>query len=111
MTEVVKFNVGDKLYTENGELNEHIVSSTPSGASEAIYILLSENSYSEPTDFPSVLSGTEISIGSEFISGNGKESTIDVVVGNGSSVIDFTIRNNGYRYKLQESLTIPINGL
>ena len=37
-------------------------------------------------------------------------ATIDVVVGQGSSIIDFTIRNFGYNYQEGDLLTIPIGG-
>ena len=43
-------------------------------------------------------------------SGFGTEGTIDVVVGQGSSVIDFEIKNTGYGYGAGEILTIPIGG-
>jgi hypothetical protein len=43
-------------------------------------------------------------------SGIGTQATIDVVVGQGSSVIDFEIKNIGYGYKVGELLTIPTGG-
>jgi len=43
-------------------------------------------------------------------SGIGTEATIDVVVGQGSNVIDFEIRNTGYSYGQGDILTIPIGG-
>ena len=48
-----------------------------------------------------------------YASGNtglGTEATVDVVVGNGSSIIDFEIKNLGYGYGQQDVLTIPIGG-
>jgi hypothetical protein len=44
-------------------------------------------------------------------SGVGTHATIDVVVGQGSSVIDFELRNNGYGYGNGDILTVPIGGL
>jgi hypothetical protein len=44
-------------------------------------------------------------------SGIGTQSTIDIVVGQGSSVIDFTINNVGYGYTVGDVLTIPIGGI
>ena len=44
-------------------------------------------------------------------SGIGTEATINVVVGQGSSVIDFEIKNLGYGYKVSEVLTLPTGGL
>jgi hypothetical protein len=43
-------------------------------------------------------------------SGIGTEATIDVVVGQGSNVIDFEIRNTGYSYGQGDVLTLPIGG-
>jgi len=43
-------------------------------------------------------------------SGIGTEAKINVVVGQGSSVIDFEITNSGYGYGENEILTIPISG-
>lgn len=44
-------------------------------------------------------------------SGIGSQAKIDVVVGQGSSVIDFTIRNFGYSYENGDTLTIESGGL
>jgi hypothetical protein len=43
-------------------------------------------------------------------SGIGTEATINVVVGQGSSVIDFEIINTGYGYGDGEILTVPVGG-
>ena len=43
-------------------------------------------------------------------SGFGTQAKIDIVVGQGSSVIDFEITNTGYGYKDGEILTIPVGG-
>ena len=40
----------------------------------------------------------------------GTEATVDIVVGQGSSVIDFEIRNLGYSYKENHILTVPVGG-
>jgi len=42
--------------------------------------------------------------------GIGSAATIDIVVGQGSSVIDFEIRNTGYGYGNGNKLTIPFGG-
>ena len=39
-----------------------------------------------------------------------KQFTVDIVVGQGSSVIDFEIRNTGYGYGNGETLTVAIGG-
>jgi hypothetical protein len=44
-------------------------------------------------------------------SGIGSQAKIDIVVGQGSSVIDFTITNYGYSYKEGDVLTIESGGL
>ena len=43
-------------------------------------------------------------------SGFGTEATVDVVVGSGSSIVDFEFKNNGYGYGQGDILTIPIGG-
>ena len=42
---------------------------------------------------------------------SGLNATVDIVVGNGSSIIDFSINNTGVGYAPGEILTIPIGGL
>ena len=42
--------------------------------------------------------------------GLGTAATIDVVVGQGSSVIDFEIKNTGYGYRENEILTVAVGG-
>tara|TARA_R100000005_G_scaffold3959_3_gene2152 strand:- start:1559 stop:13723 length:12165 start_codon:yes stop_codon:yes gene_type:complete len=62
---------------------------------------------SEPTvviDDP--LSYSNISL----VGGGGTEATANVVVGQGSSVIEFEIKNNGYGYGVGDVLTVPIGG-
>lgn len=44
------------------------------------------------------------------ITGLGTEAKIDVVVGQGSSIIDFTIKNYGYSYNIGDILTIESGG-
>jgi hypothetical protein len=43
--------------------------------------------------------------------GLGAAATIDIVVGQGSSVISFEIKNTGYGYREGEILTVPMGGL
>jgi len=43
-------------------------------------------------------------------SGIGTEASIDIVVGQGSSVIDFTIKNFGYSYNIGDVLTLDVGG-
>ena len=42
--------------------------------------------------------------------GIGTEATIDIVVGQGSSVVDFKIKNFGYKYSINDILTLPTSG-
>ena len=52
-------------------------------------------------------------IGLTYASGSagiGSAATVDIVVGQGSSVIDFEIRNTGYGYGNGETLTVAIGG-
>jgi len=61
--------------------------------------------------FDAPLSYTNIPlIYSSGSSGVGTQAKIDIVVGQGSSVIDFEITNTGYGYGDDEILTIPVGG-
>ena len=42
--------------------------------------------------------------------GIGSQATVDIVVGQGSSVTDFSMNNTGYGYGINEVLTVPIGG-
>ena len=46
----------------------------------------------------------------EGTSGNGSSATVDIVVGQGSSVIDFSLSNTGFGYGNGDQLTIGIGG-
>lgn len=62
-------------------------------------------------DSPLSYSNIPLVYSSESIgSGLGTGASIDVVVGRGSSIIDFTLRNLGYGYEVGEILTIPFGG-
>ncbi len=43
-------------------------------------------------------------------SGIGTNATIDVIVGQGSSIIEFEIKNTGYKYGPGDILTVPVGG-
>jgi hypothetical protein len=47
---------------------------------------------------------------SSISSGFGTGATVDIVVGQGSSIIEFNLSNLGYAYKKDEILTIPMGG-
>ena len=61
-------------------------------------------------DSPLSYSNIPLQYSSSSVSGIGSNATIDVVVGQGSSVVDFTIKNTGYGYGNSEILTLPIGG-
>jgi len=63
--------------------------------------------------FDSPLSYSDIPLiySTESPSGFGTQATIDIVVGQGSSIIDFEIKNPGYNYGQKQILTIPTGGL
>ena len=57
------------------------------------------------------LSYTNIPLNYVGAANSGLNGTVDVVVGQGSSIIDFSINNKGVGYKEGEILTIPTGGL
>ena len=69
---------------------------------------------SEPNvvfDAPLSYSNIPLTYADSSASGFGTEATIDIVVGQGSSVIDFEIRNFGYGYGQRQVLTVASGGL
>jgi hypothetical protein len=62
-------------------------------------------------DAPLSYSDIPLIYSSSSPSGFGTEATIDIVVGQGSSVIDFEIKNFGYNYGQQQILTVATGGL
>ena len=68
---------------------------------------------SEPTvviDAPLSYSNIPLIYSSDSSAGVGTQATIDIVVGQGSSVIDFELRNLGYNYDPDQILTVAIGG-
>jgi hypothetical protein len=61
-------------------------------------------------DAPLSYSNMRLFYSSSSAAGVGTEATVDVVVGNGSSVIDFEIQNTGYGYRENAILTVAIGG-
>jgi hypothetical protein len=61
-------------------------------------------------DDPLSYSNIPLIYSSSSTSGLGSQATIDVIVGQGSSIIDFEIRNLGYGYGQGEILTVSIGG-
>ena len=62
-------------------------------------------------DDPLSYSNIPLVYSSSSSSGIGSEATANIVVGQGSSIIDFEIKNQGHGYGQGEVLTIPIGGL
>ena len=62
-------------------------------------------------DAPLSYSNIPLVYSSSSVSGLGTQAVIDIVVGQGSSVIDFEIKNTGYGYDVGQILTVPIGGL
>jgi len=95
---ILNGNVLSPVYITNGGIG---YTSGISSISNSPYALFDAPlSYS---NIPLVYSSTS--------SGVGTQSTIDIVVGQGSSVIDFEINNTGYGYGQGEILTIPVGGV
>ena len=61
-------------------------------------------------DAPLSYSNIPLVYSNDSASGFGTEATVNIVVGQGSSVIDFEIQNPGYRYGQSQILTVPIGG-
>ena len=61
-------------------------------------------------DAPLNYDNIPLSYASDSPGTGGAQGTIDVVVGQGSSVIEFSISNTGYGYGVNQILTLPIGG-
>jgi len=85
-----------------------------SGISTTAHFYARGGTVEKPLDviFDEPLSYTNIplSYSSDSVSGVGSDATVDVVVGQGSSVVDFSIQNTGYGYGIGEILRLPIGG-
>ena len=62
-------------------------------------------------DDPKSYSNIPLQYSSSSIGGVGAGSVIDIVVGQGSSIIDFEITNTGFGYESGQILTVPTGGL
>lgn len=61
-------------------------------------------------DAPLSYSNLSLEYSSSSVSGFGTEAKVDIIVGQGSSVIDFEITNSGYGFGNGEILTVAIGG-
>jgi len=94
------FNVGIVTISDGHVVSPVYITNTSQFNEDSPYVVIEDPlSYS---NIPLVYKGS---------SGLGTEAKIDIVVGQGSSVIDFEITNTGYGYGQGEILTIQIGGL
>ena len=61
-------------------------------------------------DAPLPYSGIPLVYSSDSVVGGGLSATVDIVVGQGSSVIDFVMQNQGFGYGNDQILTVEIGG-
>jgi len=61
-------------------------------------------------DEPLSYTNLPLAYSSDSVSGLGSGGRVDVVVGQGSSIVDFSVKNTGYGYGVGEILTLPIGG-
>jgi hypothetical protein len=61
-------------------------------------------------DEPLSYSNIPLVYSSNSVTGVGTSATADIVVGQGSSVTSFVIRDEGYGYGVNEKLTVPVGG-
>ena len=61
-------------------------------------------------DEPLSYSNIPLVYSSSSVTGVGTSATADIVVGQGSSVTSFVIRDEGYGYGVEEILTVPVGG-
>ena len=61
-------------------------------------------------DEPLSYSNIPLVYSSNSVTGVGTSATADIVVGQGSSVTSFVIKDEGYGYGVNEILTVPIGG-
>ena len=90
------------IMTGTGNISTDVtVTYTGAGFTSSSYVIV---------DDPDSYSNLDLTYASAS-SGVGTHAKIDVVVGQGSSVIDFELRNSGYGYGNGDILTVPIGGL
>ena len=61
-------------------------------------------------DEPLSYTNIPLAYSSDSVSGVGSDAFVNVVVGQGSSIVDFSITNTGYGYGIGEILRLPIGG-
>lgn len=110
--------VGVQTYSSTGTSIEFIGTATVTGGNIVSIAItnpgIGYTSSNPPIvvfDAPLSYSNIPLIYSSDSSSGSGSNATVDIVVGQGSSVIDFEIRNTGYSYNNNEILTVPVGGL
>ena len=97
----ITVNVGTEPYAHGGNISGVAITNPGIGYTTPLYVVIDE-----PLpyyDVPLVYS-------SDSVPGFGTEGTVDIVVGRGTSVIDFKINKPGYDYGQEEILTVAIGG-
>jgi len=88
---------------QNGSINSITITNPGSGYT-------SSNPPDLVIDPPLSYSDIPLLYSSKYSPGIGTEAKIDIVVGQGSSVIDFVIKNYGYSYSVGDILTVDVGG-
>lgn len=112
-------NVGVKTSSVSGVLNYQFVGFTTvsSGRISKNVIITNPGSGYTSSNPPLVIIDSPENyyniplVYSSGTSGIGTEATVNIVVGQGSSVIDFEVKNTGFAYKTSEVLTVQTGGL
>ena len=94
--------IDTKSFTINSGKSEYQHLYARSGSIERLMNVIIDDPLSY-TDIPLAYSSTSPGTG-------GLNATADVVVSQGSTVIDFTIKNTGYGYNVGHILTLPLSG-
>ena len=113
---VTAYNVGVQTYNGVVPVLEFIGTAVVSNGSITSIDITNPGSGYTSTNAPVVVIDQPLSydniplIYSSSSSGIGTEATIDIKVGQGSSIIDFEIQNFGYSFSKQDILTVPVGG-
>ena len=99
-----RYHVGfATIITGTGNISTDVtVTYTGAGFTSSSYVVV---------DNPLSYTNMDLVYSSSSVTGFGTHATADIVVGQGSSVIDFEIVNSGYGYGNDQILTIPVGGL
>ena len=109
--------VGVQTFSAEGTNIEFIGTASVSGGNVVSVAITNSGSGYTSTNPPIVIfddplsySNIPLIYSNSSVSGFGSNATIDIVVGQGSSVTDFIIKNTGYGYGNGEILTVDVGG-